>query len=176
MIRTSLITIALLLIAALPLQAADSAYPDIRHAELVTLLKHDAVTVIDVNGSESFQTGHIPGAIDFDAHKQAGTLEQQLPSDKDALIVAYCANPRCGAWKQAASVASGLGYSNVKHYSAGIQGWQASDEGKAAATDGQTTGATDEAGKKAGGACGACPMGAKKAEKKKKACSACAQS
>ena len=47
-----------------------------------------------------------------------------LPADKNALIVAYCGGPKCGAWKKAAKAAAALGYTNIKHFSGGISGWQ----------------------------------------------------
>jgi rhodanese-related sulfurtransferase len=81
---------------------------------------------IDVNGSLSFQTGHIPGAIDFASTK--AELAGKLPSDKNALIVAYCGNERCSAYAAGAKAAQALGYTNVKHYAKGIQGWKASGE------------------------------------------------
>jgi rhodanese-related sulfurtransferase len=46
-----------------------------------------------------------------------------LPKDKNALIVAYCGNEYCNAYQAAASAAVALGYTNVKHLSAGISGW-----------------------------------------------------
>jgi rhodanese-related sulfurtransferase len=34
----------------------------------------------------------------------------------------------CGACKAGAEAAAQLGYTNVKHFSAGIKGWKAADE------------------------------------------------
>jgi rhodanese-related sulfurtransferase len=79
-----------------------------------------------VNGSDSFKAGHIPGAIDFRAKK--AEIAKALPSDKDALVVAYCGGPTCGAYAAAAKAAKELGYTNVKHLSAGISGWKAAGE------------------------------------------------
>ncbi len=83
--------------------------------------------VLDVNGTESWQEGHIPGAIDFD--KAEASLAKMLPADKSALVVAYCGNERCTAYKAGAAAAKKLGYTNVKHYSRGIAGWK-KDGGK----------------------------------------------
>ena len=49
-------------------------------------------------------------------------------ADKKALIVAYCGGPRCNAYTAAANAAKELGYTNVKHLSAGISGWKAAGE------------------------------------------------
>lgn len=102
--------------------AAEAKVPDITHEELAKAVAAKQAVVIDVNGTESFKAGHIPGAIDFQAEKDA--LAAKLPKDKAALVVAYCGGPSCGAYKQAANAAVALGYTNVKHYSAGISGWK----------------------------------------------------
>jgi rhodanese-related sulfurtransferase len=101
-------------------------YPDVSVKELKKSIESKQVTVIDVNGSESFEKGHIPGAIDFEASEEK--LATLLPKDKNALIVAYCGGPKCMAYKQAAKKAEALGYKNVKHLSAGISGWKEAGE------------------------------------------------
>ena len=55
-------------------------------------------------------------------------LAKVLPADKKALIVAYCANPHCGAYARAAEAAAKLGYTNVQHFKPGIQGWVSAGE------------------------------------------------
>lgn len=102
--------------------AGSSKVPDISHADLQTALAAKAVTVLDVNGSESFSEGRIPGAIDFIAQKER--IASLLPKDKNALVVAYCGNEYCSAYLAAATTAMNLGYTNVKHYSPGIDGWK----------------------------------------------------
>ena len=97
-------------------------FPDISITELKTAIETKKVTVIDVNGSQSYKAGHIPGAIDFVAKK--AEIAKALPSEKDALVVAYCGGPTCGAYAAAAKAAKELGYTNVKHLSAGISGWK----------------------------------------------------
>jgi rhodanese-related sulfurtransferase len=113
----------LMLLATLALTA--SAYaadvPDISIDELKSAIDSKQVVILDANGTESFQKGHIPGAIDFTAKK--GDLASVLPADKNALIVAYCGGPKCKAYQKAANAAKKLGYTNVKHLSAGISGW-----------------------------------------------------
>lgn len=118
----SIIFIALGLVASV--FAASSQFADISHKELQAAIEKKSVTVIDVNGSDSFKAGRIPGAIDFEANEKK--LASLLPKDKSALVVAYCGNEYCNAYKSAASVAQSLGYTNVKHYSPGIDGWKKS--------------------------------------------------
>ena len=101
--------------------AATPKIADISPTDLQAAVSSKSVVLLDANGSDSYREGHIPGAIDFIAHEQE--LAKLLPSDKNALIVAYCANEQCGAYKTAANEAISLGYTNVKHFAPGIQGW-----------------------------------------------------
>ena len=97
-------------------------FPDISINEVKDLTKSKKAVIIDVNGTESYAQGHVPGALDFEAVQ--AKLSEVLPKDKNALIVAYCGNPKCQAYLSAARAADKLGYKNVKHMSAGIAGWK----------------------------------------------------
>ena len=109
-----------------PKPAEKYPYPDVSIKELKASIEKKEVTVIDANGTDSWKDGHIPGAINFEAN--ADKLEKVLPKDKDALIVAYCGGPQCMAYQAAAKKAKALGYTNVKHLSAGISGWKGAGE------------------------------------------------
>ncbi|MCG3147327.1 MAG: hypothetical protein PCFJNLEI_00766 [Verrucomicrobiae bacterium] len=104
---------------AVVVQAGDA--PDVTIAELKEHIAAKKVVLLDANGTKSWQEGHIPGAIDFKASKDK--LASLLPADKATLIVAYCGSPKCKAYKAAVEAAVKLGYTNVKHLSAGIKGW-----------------------------------------------------
>ena len=97
-------------------------FPDISVSDVNALTKTKKAVIIDVNGSESYAQGHVPGALDFEAVQ--AKLADVLPKDKNTLIVAYCGNPKCKAYLSAAKAAEKLGYKNVKHMSAGIAGWK----------------------------------------------------
>ena len=105
---------------------AEEKFPDISHDELKAAIAKKSITLLDVNGTETYATGHIPGAIDFT--KEKATIASKLPKDKGALIVAYCANENCTAYQQGAKAAKELGYTNVKHYAKGIMGWKNAGE------------------------------------------------
>lgn len=97
-------------------------YPDISITEMKEAISAGKVTVLDVMGTKSYKKGRVPGAIDYRGNaKNIATL---LPKDKGALIVAYCGGPSCKAYQAAAKAAEALGYTNVKHMSAGISGWK----------------------------------------------------
>ncbi len=113
--------LTLLATAILAISAQAGEFPDISIDELNKAIKDKKVTVLDVNGSDSYAKGHIPGAIDFRSKKD--DIAKMLPEDKGALVVAYCGGPTCGAYAAAAKKAKDLGYTNVKHLSAGISGW-----------------------------------------------------
>ena len=103
-------------------RAADKTYPDITHEELMSAVQAKTVTLLDNNGTDSYKDGHIPTALNFEDVQK--NLASVLPKDKSALIVAYCANEQCSAYREAAAAAEELGYTNVKHYAKGIMGWK----------------------------------------------------
>ena len=103
--------------------ASAGEFADISVNEVNALAGSKAAVIIDVNGSDSYNEGHVPGALNFAAVKD--NLAASLPADKGALVVAYCGNPKCGAYLRAAKAAQQLGYTNIKHMSAGISGWKA---------------------------------------------------
>jgi rhodanese-related sulfurtransferase len=100
--------------------------PDISIGELKTAIAGKSVTLLDANGTDMYREAHIPGAINFEA--SADQLQNVLPKDKSALIVAYCGGPKCMAYKAAAAKALEMGYTNVKHLPAGISGWKSAGE------------------------------------------------
>jgi rhodanese-related sulfurtransferase len=101
-------------------------FPDVSVADVKAAVASKSATVLDVNGTESYQAGHIPGAIDYVANKD--NIASLLPKDKNAEIIAYCANSRCPAYRQAAVAAKKLGYKNIKHMTVGIAGWKDAGE------------------------------------------------
>lgn len=101
-------------------------FQDITIPDLKAEMAAKKVTLLDANGTESWQSGHIPGALNFEATE--AKLASVLPKDKNALIVAYCGNPKCMAYQAAAKAAKKLGYTNIKHLPAGIAGWKEAGE------------------------------------------------
>ena len=97
-------------------------FPDVSVAQVQKLTESKKAVFIDVNGSESYAKGHVPGALDYAAIKD--NLAGALPKDKNTPIVAYCGGPKCKAYQAAATAAEKLGYKNIKHMSAGISGWK----------------------------------------------------
>ena len=96
----------------------------ITRTELEGLLAEGDVVVIDALPASYYDQIHLPGALNLvetDVEQQAATL---LP-DKNAAIVTYCSNEACGNSQAVANHLERLGYTAVRKYREGIQGWVA---------------------------------------------------
>ena len=105
--------------------AADK-FEDIPHKTLAEAVKSGKIALLDCNNTLTFNKNHIPGALNYG--KAKADLVKVLPADKSTLIVAYCGDPDCSAYKGGATAAVELGYTNVKFYSGGIVGWMKEKE------------------------------------------------
>lgn len=77
--------------------------------------------ILDCTGTANFRIGHLPGAIDVEAHQQE--LPALLPRDRAARIVAYGSSPTCNIVEAVAATVRRLGYTDVEIYREGLQGW-----------------------------------------------------
>ena len=116
----------LLAVALIAATSYAGEFADVSIKEVKALAESKKAVILDVNGTESYQKGHVPTALNYEAVKDK--LASSLPADKDTLIIAYCGSPKCKAYKEAAEAAEKLGYKNVKHMSAGIKGWKDAGE------------------------------------------------
>ena len=66
--------------------------------------------------------GHIPMAVSM-PYSQMDKMIDQLPENKDSLLIFYCGGLECKLSHQAAFKAESLGYKNVKVFSEGYPGW-----------------------------------------------------
>ena len=98
--------LAFLAIALVAVSVYAGKFADISVADVNALAASKSAVIIDANGTESYNKGHVPGALNFAAIKD--NLAASLPQDKNALIVAYCGNPQCGAYLHAAKAAQNL--------------------------------------------------------------------
>lgn len=120
----ALLTLLITVAFAATVHAAE--YPEITLDQVKSAMTGKNVVLLDANGTDSWKKGHIPGAINFATAKEK--LSAVLPADKGALIVAYCECPGCPFYRDAADAAVKLGYTNVKHFTAGIYGWRQAGE------------------------------------------------
>ncbi|HEY0064311.1 MAG TPA: rhodanese-like domain-containing protein [Telluria sp.] len=84
--------------------------------------------LLDVRGTEKYQAGHVPGAVDLAQRKIIGSRMAQYPAG--TVFVTYCAGPHCNGAARAAIRLARLGLP-VKIMSGGVTGWV--DEGFALA-------------------------------------------
>jgi rhodanese-related sulfurtransferase len=97
-------------------------FADISISDVKSAADAKSAVIIDANSPDSYKEGHVPGALSWAAIKD--NLAASLPADKSTEIIAYCGNPHCPAYAQAATAAKKLGYTNIKHMVAGIDGWR----------------------------------------------------
>lgn len=123
--------------AALIVPAAAIACGDEQHAasaktvtlaEVASLVKEQKAYVFDANSQKTReQYGAIIGAVMLSSSSEYDVRE--LPPNKDAKLVFYCANQKCQASHGAAKRALDAGYTDVSVMPDGIKGW--SESGRA---------------------------------------------
>ena len=112
---------ALLAAAFITASVYSGEFADITPADVLAAANAKSAVIIDANSPDSYKAGHVPGALSWSAIK--ANPATSLPADKNTLIIAYCGNPHCPAYLRAAKAAQKLGYTNIKHMAAGIDGW-----------------------------------------------------
>jgi rhodanese-related sulfurtransferase len=79
------------------------------------------IVVVDCRRAESYEQGHIPGAINL----YHGDMDEENTADwsKNKLYVTYCWNVGCNASLKGAFNLASLGF-KVKDLSDGLRGWE----------------------------------------------------
>lgn len=80
------------------------------------------LTLVEVLAPHAYRAAHLPGAINLPLLGLRRMAEAMLP-DKQATIIVYCQNARCGSSAKAARVLGELGYANVREFRDGKQAW-----------------------------------------------------
>lgn len=86
--------------------------------------KTDMVIVDARPKVKKYDKGHIPTAISI-PDTQFDKYKDQLPQDKNKLVVFYCGGYKCKLSNKSAQKALAMGYTNVKVYAAGYPEWKA---------------------------------------------------
>jgi len=100
---------------------ARDALEPVSRDSLVTRLKDNLVTVLDVRPEDEFRAGHVPGAVNI----PLAELEQrlgELPEDRE--VIAYCRGPYCILSFEAAAMLREKGY-RVRRLEDGYPEWMA---------------------------------------------------
>lgn len=80
------------------------------------------LTLVEVLAPHAYRKAHLPGAVNLPILGLRHMAEAMLP-DKEATIVVYCQNARCGSSAKAARVLGELGYTNVREFRDGKEAW-----------------------------------------------------
>lgn len=109
--------------------AADTSwqYPDIVDAAFVgqyaKIPMAEDVMIIDSRPFKpKYVKGHIPMSVSM-PYSQMDKMIDQLPENKDSLLIFYCGGLKCKLSHKAAFKAESLGYKNVKVFAEGYPGW-----------------------------------------------------
>lgn len=90
--------------------------------EMKKVVESKSATVLDARTGKYDDGRRIPGARALDPKAEASEIAKMLP-DKSAPIVTYCGGLTCPASETLAKRLKDLGYTNVREYPEGIQGW-----------------------------------------------------
>ena len=80
------------------------------------------MTLIECLPERHYNEAHLPDAIRLNHDEVLARAPDVLP-DRDALVVAYCANARCRNSHMAASTLVAMGYTQVAVYAGGKEDW-----------------------------------------------------
>jgi len=82
----------------------------------------EAMTIIEALPKKYFDAEHLPGALNI-PHDEIQARASDMLSDKNALIVVYCASTECRNSKIATVALQQMGYTNAVEYVEGKQHW-----------------------------------------------------
>ncbi len=92
-------------------------------ADMHTLIKGNSdFLLIDSRPAKRYSASHLPGAISLPVCETQELL-QNLPKDKDKLLIFYCGGPTCGMSPKSAGQADKAGYKNIRIMLAGESAW-----------------------------------------------------
>lgn len=81
-------------------------------------------SLVEVLPEKEYNKYHLPKATNVPAGKDFESDIQEMIPNKDQDVVLYCANTECDASSKAAKRMEEIGYSNVKDYEEGKEGWK----------------------------------------------------
>jgi mannose-6-phosphate isomerase-like protein (cupin superfamily) len=90
--------------------------------ELRSALDEDSVTVVDALPAAPYGQRHLPGALNLVEEDPDARVDEVLP-DRAAAIVTYSTDASCARGPALARRLAALGYTDVRTYREGIEGW-----------------------------------------------------
>lgn len=91
--------------------------------QITEMIAAGNVVIIDARDLESYNKGHIDGAIHLSSYT--------FPEDKSVQLVFYCGGPMCAAAPRAARKAISEGYTNTMVFTGGWLEWNERDDAQA---------------------------------------------
>ncbi len=81
--------------------------------------------ILDVRNKDSYDEGHIPGALSFPLHEFDNVIEKllELTTPVSSLVV-YCSSIECSDSHTFAQQLNDMGFSNFKVYAGGYREWE----------------------------------------------------
>ena len=84
-------------------------------------VNNEKFKLVEVLSEESYNEGHIPGAINIPFDKLRSLADKVL--EKNDVITVYCGSYSCQRRTKAAKLLLDLGYENTLDFKAGKRGW-----------------------------------------------------
>jgi rhodanese-related sulfurtransferase len=84
--------------------------------------RKDRFVLVETLPANYYNHDHLPGAINLPPDQIAQLAPKVLP-DKTAEIIVYCARLTWNASENAARELAAMGYTNIRDYAEGKQGW-----------------------------------------------------
>lgn len=104
---------------------AKPGYKDLTTKELKELIdKKASITIVDARGINFDDGQRIPGGKLLPFNSTPARIAEVIPT-KDTVVVVYCTSNQCPLSKHLAATLVKLGYTNVKRYPDGLEGWLA---------------------------------------------------
>ncbi len=104
-----------------PPQVPEEEFQFISTEDLGKGIKERSLMIFDNNSPELYEKKHIPTAVHMDFDHPDPKI---LPPEKNSPLVFYCKNTRCTASHEGARYAKSQGYTQVRVYPLGIDGWE----------------------------------------------------
>lgn len=87
------------------------------------MARQPRLNLIEVLSSESYDEGHLPGAVNIPLSDDFETKAGQVIPNQSKTVVVYCKDEDCNASPKAAERLEAMGYEHVYDYEGGKRDW-----------------------------------------------------